>query len=48
MKGKNPRTELAAQCDVHGNILKIFWHQFFEGVAGFFDEGKLVAQLPKL
>ena len=43
VKGEKTLAELAAQFDVHANVIKTWRDQLLEGAAGIFGEGKLEA-----
>ena len=46
IKGEKTLAELAAQFDVHANVIKIWRDQLLEGAAGIFGEGKPEAPPP--
>jgi transposase len=46
VKGEKTLAELAAQFDVHANVIKTWRDQLLEGAAGVFGEGKPDAQPP--
>ncbi len=46
VKREKTLAELAAQFDVHTNVIKIWRDQLLEGAAGIFGEGKPEAPAP--
>ena len=46
VKGRKTLAELAAQFDVHANVIKAWWDQLLEGAGGIFGEGKPEAPPP--
>jgi transposase-like protein len=46
VKGEKTLAELAAQFDVHANVIKTWRDQLFEGAAGIFGEGNPEAPPP--
>ena len=40
VKAEKSLAELAAQFDVHANVIKAWWDQLLEGAAGVFGDGK--------
>ena len=46
VKGKTTLAELAAQFDVHANVIKAGRDQLLDGAAGIFGEGKPEAPSP--
>jgi transposase len=46
VKGEKTLAELAAQCDVHANVIKTWRDQLLEGATGVFGEGEPDAPPP--